>query len=340
MDHLGSPPHMHGDHRSNRRSRDSRRSRRELRACPQTTRRRLDLFNALYEDTEWVHDQDIEQELASDANVDSHLTRNEQLTALGDDEFWETTRRRNEEQTARQNAMTDAAASSLTSAVPGVPAETSTAIKQELSTLPLADKHSNHPQDKHQTPHDEIKSIMTARRNKTQEDGNTDNTPSAPTTSSSGAAAGPSNQHKRKASGELEGEREEYTPQLMFNLDWFLKTQQNIGNANNIPGGSGSGSSAPHAAGANHGATAQKNLNAGNTPSSSSTLAGADTTTSATSQPRPDQTGETAQTEYNPQTMSLLDWFLKNKDQIGEHDTPGGTSGGAPGGDGNGRPSS
>ncbi|KAJ4403185.1 hypothetical protein N0V85_005152 [Neurospora sp. IMI 360204] len=234
MDHLDSPPHIHGWHRNNHRSRDRRRTRRELRACPAVTRRHLDLFVALYEDTVWVNEADIEREIASDTGRDDNSTQGEQPTNKSD-ELW----RREWPSTTTQGK-----ASTSTSTGTG-------ATTQPKSIISADNDMSGHlTQEQRLTAHDEIMAIMTKRLDiKTHEPGTTHSTPST-------------------------------------NTDTTPPT------------------------------------NTVTTPPTS-TSAGAGTTT----QPEPEATGELAQTEHNPKLLSLLDWFLTNKERIGSMDAPGGSSG-------------
>ncbi|KAA8635043.1 hypothetical protein SMACR_08729 [Sordaria macrospora] len=312
MDNLDSPPRIHGEHRSNRRFRDSCRARRQLRDCPESTRRRLNqLFSALNVDT-------VEQELASDANVDGHLSQEQSLTFLGNDEFWEVARRNN---IARQKEIDDAAAAAGTgtNATTTPSASTSTGAVTETQTKPTvspAENSTGSPlgQDQRLTAQDEIKSIIMARRDATTHmNSDTDNTPSASTAASTNAAAGTSIQLKRKASEELE--RTEYSPGLISSLNWFLKNKESIGNTD-VPGGSSSGNQA----------TTQASIITNDAPPTS-TFVGS----TASTQTAPEPTGETVQTEYSPGLVASLDWFLQNKDKIGNSDVPGGSSGGASG---------
>ncbi|EGO55666.1 hypothetical protein NEUTE1DRAFT_112166 [Neurospora tetrasperma FGSC 2508] len=107
-----------------RRSRDQRRSRRELRVCPAVSRRHLDRFIWLYEDTVWVHDADIEREISVDPSVDDK----EQPTG-GQDELWAVDRH---DTTTQEIAIMDAVASPSTSAGPSI--KTETTVTPSIST--------------------------------------------------------------------------------------------------------------------------------------------------------------------------------------------------------------
>ncbi|EAA30706.1 hypothetical protein GE21DRAFT_10411 [Neurospora crassa] len=50
-------------------------------------------------------------------------------------------------------------------------------------------------------------------------------------------------------------------------------------------------------------------------------------TSGTTTQPASEPAGESGQTEYRPELMSLLDWFMKNKEEIGNKNVPGGSRG-------------
>ncbi|KAL0467888.1 hypothetical protein QR685DRAFT_608070 [Neurospora intermedia] len=235
---MDAPTHVHGWHRYSRQSRDQRRTRRQLRVCPAVSRRHLDRFVWLYEDTVWVHDADIEREISVDPSVDE-----EEQPAGSQDELWAVDRH---DSTAQDIAFLDAVASTSTSAGPSIKTETtitpsiSTSIgagatTQAKSIVPAKPDMSIHlAPDKDQTAQAEIKAIMMERRKvTTQENSNTDGTPSA----STAAGACTMNQPKPEATGELVPAK--YSSGLFSSLDWFLKNKERIGNMDAPSGSSG-----------------------------------------------------------------------------------------------------
>ncbi|KAK3486605.1 uncharacterized protein B0T23DRAFT_399007 [Neurospora hispaniola] len=240
IDHMDAPTHVHGWHRNSRRSRDQRRTRRELRVCPAVSRRHLDRFIWLYEDTVWVHDADIEREILVDPGADEE----EQPTVQ--DELWAMERH---DPTAQEIAIMDTVSSTSTSAEPGTKTETTTtpsiltwtrvgSTTQPKSLIPAKPDMSIHlTPNKDQTAQEEIKAIMMERRMVTTHDNsNTDGIPS--TSTAAGATYSTMNQPTTEAAGELVPAK--YSSGLFSSLDWFLKNKERIGNKD-APGGSSGG---------------------------------------------------------------------------------------------------
>lgn len=189
----------------------------------------------------WVHDADIEREISVDPSVDDK----EQPTG-GQDELWAVDRH---DTTTQEIAIMDAVASTSTFAGPSIKTETTVTPSISTSTgagattqpkcpIPAKPDMSIHlAPDKDQTAQEKIKAIMMERRKvTTQDNSNTDGTPS--TSTAAGATYSTMNQPTTEAAGELVPAK--FSSELFSSLDWFLKNKERIGNKD-APGGSSGG---------------------------------------------------------------------------------------------------